>query len=436
MESFRNIMFSMISREYFTIRQISKRHLITILLIINLLFSTGMSFAFWASSIAGTEGNSDSTLAIASWYDATPIYTTSEFIDVITTVDNAGSYVLARNLDFNNITPPEWIQTKDIKFMGSIDGLGHSLSNISLTDYRGVFGILDGATIKNLTLNAVNINYTLNDSYTSGILAGRMQGTGNLIENVRITNSSNSNTSLFAGGLIGYASPLSGTGTATINNVKITGTSVTGGYSGNAYGNGGLIGTANAFNLTINDVYIEANVTSNSLASAGGLIGATLAGTTVSINRAVVFSNIVVLSTTNDATVGSGGLIGRNQGTASANNVFFTGFLRAYVTNPTNNNYTVRAGTLRAAGNNITFTNSRSAQITIYRRATNPSVAVNSSTLYNKLTGQKATYSTAVYVNLRTSLNQTWWTTNYGSITALSAIWEYNATTRLYQLID
>jgi hypothetical protein len=436
MVSFRNVLISIFYKGVLSIKHFKKTHIITLLVVINLLFSTGMSFAFWASSIAGYEEDAASNIAINSWYDAIPIYTTSEFIEVITTDGNTSAYVLARNLDFNHITPPEWIQTKDIKFMGSLDGLGHSISNISLTDYRGVFGILDGATIKNLTLNAVNINYTLADNYTTGILAGRMQGTGNLIENVRINNSSVSNTSVFAGGLIGYASPLSGTGTATISNVKITGTTVTGGYSGNAYGNGGLFGTVNAFEMTIDDVYVEANVTSNSLASAGGLIGSTLAGTTIDINRAVIFSNIVVLSTTNDATVGSGGLIGRHQGTATANDVFFSGFLRAYVTNPTKTSYTVRAGTLQAAGNNITFTNSRSSQITIYRRDTNPIITVNTATLYNKLTGQKAAHSTATYVNLRTSLNASWWTTNYASITSLSSIWEYNATTRLYQLKD
>jgi len=407
-----------------------------LLAIINLLFSTGMSFAFWASSINGNSNSSNTSVIVGDWYDGTPIYTVSEFIDVITTDGNTGTYVLARNLDFNNLTPAQWIQTKDIRFMGTLDGLGHSISNISLTNYRGVFGVLDGATIKNLTLNSVNINYTLADNYTSGILAGRMQGTGNVIENVRINNSSISSTSVFAGGLVGFASPLSGTGTASISNVKITGTSITGGYSGNAYGNGGLIGTVNAFNISISDVYVEATVTSNSLTSSGGLIGSTLAGTTITINRAVVYSSIIVLSTTNDATVGSGGLIGRNQGTASANNVFFSGFLRAYVTNPANNNYTVRAGTLLAAGNNITFTNSRSSEITMYRRASNPSVLINTSTLYNKLTGQKATHSATNYLNSRTSLTPAWWSTNYSAITSLSSIWEYNATTSLYQLKD
>jgi len=407
-----------------------------LLAIVNLLFSTGMSFAFWASSVNGDSDSTSSSVVVGNWYDGTPIYTVAEFIDVITTDGNTGTYVLARNLDFNNITPAQWIQTKDIRFMGSLDGRGHSISNISLSNYRGIFGVLDGATIKNLTINSANINYTLADNYTSGILAGRIQGTGNVIENVRIHNSSISNTSVFSGGLVGFASPLSGTGSASIRNVKITGTSITGGYSGNAYGNGGLFGTINAFNMSIEDVYVEATITSNSLTSSGGLIGSTLAGTTITINRAIVYSSINVLSTTNDATVGSGGLIGRNQGTASANNVFFTGFLRAYVTNPSNNNYTVRAGTLLAAGNNITFSNSKSSEIRIYRRANNANVLVDTATLYNKLTGQKATHSSTNYVNLRTSLTSTWWTTNYSAITSLSSIWEYNTTTSLYQLKD
>lgn len=401
-----------------------------------MLFNFGMSFAYWASSISGDNDGGSGSVILGNWYDGIPIYTIDELIDVMNINGNTNTYVLARDLDFQNLAYPTWNDNKNTIFSGSFDGNGKTISNLSLTDYRGFFGILEGATIKNLTLDNVNINYTLADNTTSGILAGRIQGTGNVIENIRIKNSSGTNTSVFAGAVAGYVFPTSGTGTLTMSNVKVTATTITGGYSGNTYGNGGLIGTIGSFTADISDVYVEATVTSNSLASSGGIIGAVLTTTTVNIDRAVVFSNISVLSTTNDATVGAGGLVGRNQGTMTADDTFYTGFLRSYVTSANTNSYTVRSGILRATGNNITFTNSRSAQITIYRRASNPSVLINSSTLYNKLTGQKATYSTSVYQTNRSSLSSSWWTTNYNNITSLSGIWQYNSTTYLYELID
>jgi hypothetical protein len=412
----------------------TKKHIIIILLVINMLFSTGMSFAYWASSLSGNSNVGDGTLTLGDWYDGIPIFTTDEFIEVITTPNNANTYVLARDLDFQNVTPPEWTQTKDIIFLGSLDGNGKTISNVSLTDYRGIFGVLQGATIRNLTLDGITINYTLADNYTVGILAGRMQGTGNVIENIRIRNSSVTNT-ILAGGVIGFASPLSGTGTATMSNIKIQNTAITGAFANAAYGTGGVIGTVNAFNITMSDIYVEATITSNAISSVGGIIGASLAGSTISVSRAVVFANERFRAWSNDANVFVGGVIGRNQGSISITDFMLTGQIDGYVINPTQNSYTMRAGVTVGVGNAPTSqSNIRSAQITLYRRANNPAVLVNSQTLYNKMTGQKPTYSTTVYIVSRSNtMTNAWWTTNYSNITN-SSLWSYNATSDLYEL--
>lgn len=395
-----------------------------------------MSFAFWASSLSGNVASDNSNVLIGQWYEGTPIFTVDEFIDMLTIDGNTNTYVLARDLDFNNITPAAWTQTKDVRFMGSLDGLNHQLKNISLTNYRGLFGIIDGGTVKNLVLDSVHINYNTNDTYTSGILAGRLQGSNNIIDNVRIINSSVTNQNVFSGGLFGFASPLSGTGSANISNVEIKNSTISGNYNGETYGNGGLIGTTSNFTMTISDIYVEATIISNNLTSSGGLIGSTLAGSNININRAVINSSIQVLSTTNNANVGSGGIIGRNQGTVSASNVLFTGDLRAYVTNSTKTNYTVRAGVIAAAGNTVTTSNVKSSQISLYKRTSEPSNLITNKTTYNKMTGQKPSHSSTVYVNATSSLTTTWWDTNYSMITALTNIWEYNQTTHLYELKD
>lgn len=412
----------------------SKKHIIIILLVINMLFSTGMSFAYWASSISGNQNVGDGTLTLGDWYDGIPIFTTDEFIQVITTPNNANTYVLARDLDFQNVTPPAWTQTKDIIFLGSLDGNGKTISNVNLTNYRGIFGVLQGATIKNLTLDGITINYTLTDNYTVGILAGRMQGTGNVIENIRIRNSSVTNT-ILAGGVIGFASPLSGTGTATMTNIKVQNTTITGAFANAVYGTGGIIGTVNAFNITMSDIYVEATITSNAISSVGGIIGASLAGSTISLTRAVVYSNARFRAWSSDTNVFVGGVIGRNQGSISISDYMLTGQLDGFVNNANNNNYTMRAGVTVGTGNAPTSqTNIRSSQITLYRRASNPTVLVNSQTLYNKMTGQKPTYSTTVYiVNRANTMTNAWWTTNYSNITN-SSLWSYNTSTNLYEL--
>lgn len=411
-----------------------KKRIIVILLILNMLVTTGMSFAYWASSLTGNQNTGNGSLTLGDWYDGIPIFTVDEFIEVITTPNNANAYVLARDLDFQNVTPPAWVQTKDIIFQGSLDGNGKTLSNISLTNYRGVFGILQGATIRNLTLNNVNINYTLTDNYTVGILAGRMQGTGNVIENIRVLNSSVTNT-IVAGGIIGFASPTSGTGTATMSNIKVKNTSITGAFANNQYGNGGIIGTVSNFNITMSDLYVEATITSNAVSSVGGIIGASLTGSTLSIDRAVVFSNERFRAWSNDASVFVAGVIGRNQGSISISNFMLTGQLDGYVTNPSNTNWTMRAGVTVGVGNAPTSqSNVRSSQITLYRRASNPAVAVANATNYNKMTGIKPAHSSTVYINSRsTTMTNAWWTTNYSTI-ANSSLWTYNATTNLYEL--
>ncbi len=416
----------------------SKKRLIIILAVLNMLFSFSMSFAFWASEVSGDQNTGSSSITLGDWYDGTPIYTADEFIQVVTTHHNTNRYVLARDIDFQNLSYPAWVNNDNIIFQGILDGNGKTISNITKTNIRGIFGVLQGATVKNLTIENIHINYVPSGSISSGILAGRIQGTGNSIENIRIKNSTGTNAVYTVGTIAGLVQPATGdttTVTATISNIKITSTSLEGAFSNNTYGSGGVIGTVINANLTMSDLYVEAAVSTNTVSNIGGIIGATLATGTVTINRAVIFSDLSNTSNSADANLGTAAIVGRNQGSITANDTFYSGFLRSYVLNPGNNTYTVQSGILRAIGNNVTFTNARSAQITIYRRSSNPSVLINSSTLYNKMTGQIPTFSTTVYQTNRSSLNQSWWTSNYSNITNL-VIWEYNATTFLYQLKD
>lgn len=275
-----------------------------------MLFTTGMSFAYWASSVLGDDANGNGNVGIGDWFEGyIPIFNEQEFIQVITTDQNTNSYILARNLDFEFVLPEDWIQTKDIVFKGLLEGNNKTISNLELIDYRGIFGILEGATIRNLYLDDVNINYSESNTYTSGILAGRLQGTGNLIENVHITNSSINNISVLSGGLIGFASPLSGTGTAIIRNVSIQETTISGGYTGATYGNGGVVASVNNFNIEFENISVDVSVTSPNATNVGGIVGAVIGTSTLSFTDVYVNNSDIQLNAAG-AALGAGGIVG------------------------------------------------------------------------------------------------------------------------------
>lgn len=293
-----------------------KRKSIIITLLLFLVISNFViSFAYWASSVAGDVEISDASVGVGEWLNGNQIWDTEDFISMLTTNNNTGEYSLAVDLDFENITPASWTQTKDVIFEGTLDCGNKTLSNISLTDYRGLFGVLDGATIKNCVIDGLSIDYTTNDSYTSGLLAGRLQGTSNLIENITILNSSMNNTNVFSGALFGYVSPTSGTGDAVIKDITISNTTVSGAYSNASYGSGGLIGTVNNFDLTMENIDMEVDVTSTSNGNVGGLIGSVIGTSVLSIDDVHIDqSNLEILGT--DITLGAGGLIGLMLGTS------------------------------------------------------------------------------------------------------------------------
>jgi hypothetical protein len=292
-----------------------KRKLIIITLLLFLTMSNFfITFAYWASSVSGDIDTSNGEVGIGDWLTGNQIWSTDDFIEMITTDNNTETYTLAIDLDFNNITPATWTQTKDITFQGSFDAGNHTISNVDLDDYRGIFGILDGATVKNIVFDNINIDYTTNDSYTTGILAGRMKGTNNVIENITITNSSMINDDVLAGGLIGYLSPDSGTGSATIKDINISNTTVSGGFSNTSYGNGGLVSTVNNFDLTLENINVSADVTSTSDSNVGGLFGSVIGTSVLDIDGANISDSNLTISGTG-TTLGAGGAIGLLQNT-------------------------------------------------------------------------------------------------------------------------
>lgn len=74
---------------------------------------------------------------------------------------NKGAYyVIPWNLNVvgTGFTGGEWINVGDAGFAGTIDGRGHKIVNVSLTNSSGIFNALKGSTIKNLEIEVKNLN--------------------------------------------------------------------------------------------------------------------------------------------------------------------------------------------------------------------------------------------------------------------------------------
>ncbi|TBL71553.1 S-layer homology domain-containing protein [Paenibacillus thalictri] len=184
-------------------------------------------------------------------------------------------------------------------FKGSLDGDGHTISNLTITsasDDRGLFSEIGaGGAVKNLKLTNVNITGT--DGNRKGALAGKI--TDGTVTQVHVVVSEITGTNGI-GGLVGNT--LNAT---TITESSVTGTDATsiiqGGSSTSSLNIGGMAG-ANAASATIESSFTNIHVTSAN-GIAGGLVG---------FNLGTILNSIA----SGDVTGGRdlGGLIGSHNG--------------------------------------------------------------------------------------------------------------------------
>ncbi|WP_029226553.1 GLUG motif-containing protein [Burkholderia ubonensis] len=188
-------------------------------------------------------------------------------------------------------------------FAGVFDGLGNTISNLTVTSsdpYAGLFGSNSGS-IANLNLKSLRVSAASGVGPVAiGALAGENRGT---ISNVTATGmqvSASASRSNALGGLIGI-------NRGTVDQASFTGT-VTG--NGMTYAVGGLIGEngANLLAGTVSRSTANATVSggASNMASIGGLVGVNRGGT---ISGS---SSVGSTSGLNLAGVNVGGLVGAN----------------------------------------------------------------------------------------------------------------------------
>jgi hypothetical protein len=148
-------------------------------------------------------GNIADATAVADGYanGSYLIYTADQLVSIANNVNVSGnnttSYTLMADIDMmgKTLTP---IGNVDHPYMGTFDGNGYTISNLTVNDSVkaakdggfaiGMFGVIgEKGTVENLRINGANVTFAKSGSVSAGIIAGRNAG---IIDNVTISNSS------------------------------------------------------------------------------------------------------------------------------------------------------------------------------------------------------------------------------------------------------
>lgn len=189
-------------------------------------------------------------------------------------------------------------------FTGKFDGLDYNIFGLTINrsneDNVGLFGVVNGATINNVTLVGGSIT---GDSYVGGIV-GNAIGENTVISNA--TNSASVTGNSQVGGIVGIITGNS-VNKSKVNNVINTGT-----INGNA-GNdvGGLIGSLNKSQLIGNSYNLGAVTSSGH--DVGGLVGSA-SNSTIGDGTNLVYNRLDVTGAYN-----VGGIVGNMEGSTVQN---------------------------------------------------------------------------------------------------------------------
>lgn len=264
-------------------------------------------------------------------------------------------FELTNNIDLGSIqinsgnwNPVGWYQnaselngTVSNTFRGNLDGAGNTISGLKIVNTSqnlrnvGLFGAIEGGSIKNLVVEAEDVYGTDN----VGILAGTISG-DTIIYNVTVTGYVHATQD--AGGLIGEV--IGGSDNVTIENCTADGVVI---YSDGAAGFvGGIAGNVNRADLIDNVVYTY-DGDGNRIAGkgyVGGIVGR--------MSRSNLYNSYVDGTIGGNGTIAAGGLVGKYE----SGNIMVGRF--AGDIGRSNNGTASREGTFvgtRESGNNFSY---------------------------------------------------------------------------------
>lgn len=173
---------------------------------------------------------------------------------------------LTADIDLNNAVWTPVGQTGATQFLGTFDGENHTISNLKINNTdasahcsSGLFGWLNSAIVKNVTIAGANVA----GHHNVGTIAGYMEISGCTIENCHVSNATISCTSANSeangdkcGGIVGYA----GNGGVKVKGCSVSNSSISAGRDA-----GQVVGAAHVAdveNCTATSVTVTANGTS------------------------------------------------------------------------------------------------------------------------------------------------------------------------------
>ena len=247
--------------------------------------------------------------------------------------DTTGSiFIFDNDIDMSSVANFTSIGTSTNAFKGTIYGNGHVVKNLkidSTSDYQGLFGYVQQATIQDLGVEDANIkggaysgilfgraeNAKLTNLYATGTVSGSSNVGGlvgslkdSVLEKSYSTATVNASMAV-AGGLVGSVV------NSTLQTVYATGdvNCTASGVLGALAGTGGLVGTMQSGG-TIKNAFATGSVTTKSGGFNGGLIGLLTDSSSYTIDTVYATGNVT----------GSGGTNGGLIGTINASSVTIT----------------------------------------------------------------------------------------------------------------
>ena len=203
-------------------------------------------------AITATGADADNAIIIST--AAELAYLSSLINGAETSSWNTKYYKLGADIDLNNMAWTPIGSVKEKPFKGNFDGAGHVIKNLNVTltstlKTSGLFGFIDGATIKNVGINGATVatesgleyDGVSTNRWIAGVLIGAVvdQSTGNVISdcyiknanmNLTITTSSSASdlTPLESAGTIVGCSYTSKASTAKVSNCYTVNATITG----------------------------------------------------------------------------------------------------------------------------------------------------------------------------------------------------------------
>jgi hypothetical protein len=229
--------------------------------------NTGLSATVNVSN--GLEKDAEGRYIITTAYDLA--YVSENIADLY-----SADFIMHNDVDMSVLSGFAPIGTTEIGFTGTFDGNGKVIRNLAIegTAKVGLFGVLNGATVKNITFAGADISAA--GGY-AGVLAGQVTGKST-ISSIAVDGAKVTSSDLYASGLVGSVD-----GDVIVSDVKITNTQIA---SESSY-IGAVAGKVNA-KATLKNITVDGFAASgaNYISGVAGLVQGEVNITNANVNNA------------------------------------------------------------------------------------------------------------------------------------------------------